>query len=204
MFTGIVQGIAPIVAIDEKVNFRTHTIKMPPSLLKDLQLGASVANNGVCLTVTKIDGDLVSFDLMQETLKLTNLSQVNVGDSVNIERAMQMGTEIGGHILSGHVYCMAKVINIIPSENNVQIWFEMPNNGAIKYILHKGFIAIDGISLTIGEVKGNTFCVNLIPETLQRTMISKRPIGSLVNIEIDPQTQAIVDTVERYLKNRQI
>ncbi len=204
MFTGIVQGIAPIVAIDEKVNFRTHTIKMPPSLLKDLQLGASVANNGVCLTVTKIDGDLVSFDLMQETLKLTNLSKVAVGDSVNIERAMQMGTEIGGHILSGHVYCMAKVINIIPSENNVQIWFEMPDNGAIKYILHKGFIAIDGISLTIGEVKGNTFCVNLIPETLQRTMISKRPIGSLVNIEIDPQTQAIVDTVERYLKNRQI
>ncbi len=204
MFTGIVQGIAPIVAIDEKVNFRTHTIKMPPSLLKDLQLGASVANNGVCLTVTKIDGDLVSFDLMQETLKLTNLSKVVVGDSVNIERAMQMGTEIGGHILSGHVYCMAKVINIIPSENNVQIWFEMPDNGAIKYILHKGFIAIDGISLTIGEVKDNTFCVNLIPETLQRTMISKRPVGSLVNIEIDPQTQAIVDTVERYLKNRQL
>ncbi len=204
MFTGIVQGIAPIVAIDEKVNFRTHTIKMPPSLLKDLQLGASVANNGVCLTVTKIDGDLVSFDLMQETLKLTNLSKVAVGDSVNIERAMQMGTEIGGHILSGHVYCMAKVINIIPSENNVQIWFEMPDNGAIKYILHKGFIAIDGISLTIGEVKDNTFCVNLIPETLQRTMISKRPVGSLVNIEIDPQTQAIVDTVERYLKNRQL
>ena len=204
MFTGIVQGIAPIVAIDEKVNFRTHTIKMPPSLLKDLQLGASVANNGVCLTVTKIDGDLVSFDLMQETLKLTNLSKVAVGDSVNIERAMQMGTEIGGHILSGHVYCMAKVINIIPSENNVQIWFEMPDNGAIKYILHKGFIAIDGISLTIGEVKDNTFCVNLIPETLQRTMISKRTVGSLVNIEIDPQTQAIVDTVERYLKNRQL
>lgn len=204
MFTGIVQGIAPIMAIDEKVNFRTHTIKMPPSLLKDLQLGASVANNGVCLTVTKIDGDLVSFDLMQETLKLTNLSQVKVGDCVNIERAMQMGTEIGGHILSGHVYCMAKVINVIPSENNVQIWFEMPDNGAIKYILHKGFIAIDGISLTIGEVKGNTFCVNLIPETLQRTMISKRPVGSLVNIEIDPQTQAIVDTVERYLKNRQL
>ncbi len=199
MFTGIVQGIAPIVAIDEKVNFRTHTIKMPQDLLKDLHLGASIANNGVCLTVTKIDGDLISFDLMQETLKLTNLSQLKVGDLVNIERAMQMGGEIGGHLLSGHILGMAKVVKILQSENNHQIWFEMPELVMMKYILHKGFIAIDGISLTIGEVKDRQFCVNLIPETLSRTIISRRQVGDTVNIEIDPQTQAIVDTVERYL-----
>ncbi|SPY33090.1 riboflavin synthase subunit alpha [Pasteurella canis] len=199
MFTGIVQGTAKIVSIQDKANFRTQTIKMPQEMLNGLEIGASVANNGVCLTVTEIKDDLVSFDLMRETLRITNLGEFTVGDSVNIERAMQMGTEIGGHILSGHVYCTAEVKDIIISENNCQIWFELPNADIMKYILTKGFIAIDGISLTIGEVKLQQFCVNLIPETLTRTLIGQRRVGDKVNIEIDPQTQAIVDTVERYL-----
>lgn len=202
MFTGIVQGTAQIHSIDEKSNFRTQIVKMPQELLVDLEIGASVANNGVCLTVTEINQDLVSFDLMQETLKITNLGQIKVGDLVNIERAMKMGDEIGGHILSGHVYCTAKVVERLPSANNLQIWFELPNADMMKYVLTKGFIAIDGISLTIGEVKAQSFCVNLIPETLHRTLIGKREIGDLVNIEIDPQTQAIVDTVERYMAVR--
>lgn len=202
MFTGIVQGTAQIHSIDEKSNFRTQIVKMPQELLVDLEIGASVANNGVCLTVTEINQDLVSFDLMQETLKITNLGQIKVGDLVNIERAMKMGDEIGGHILSGHVYCTAKVVERLPSANNLQIWFELPNADMMKYVLTKGFIAIDGISLTIGEVKAQSFCVNLIPETLHRTLIGKREVGDLVNIEIDPQTQAIVDTVERYMAVR--
>ena len=204
MFTGIVQGIAPIHSVIEKTNFKTHVIKMPQELLTDLEIGASVAHNGVCLTVTKIDKDLVSFDLMTETLRVTNLGSLREGDYVNIERAMRMGTEIGGHILSGHIYCTAKVAQIIPSENNLQIRFELPQTDVMKYILHKGFIAVDGISLTVGEVKGRQFSVNLIPETLQRTLIGQRRVGDLVNIEIDPQTQAIVDTVERYLKGRNL
>ncbi|WP_105905996.1 riboflavin synthase, partial [Haemophilus influenzae] len=118
MFTGIVQGTAPIHSIKEKANFRTQVVKLPPEMRKDLEIGASVANNGVCLTVTEINGDLVSFDLMQDTLKITNLGTVKVGDYVNIERAMQMGTEIGGHLLSGHIYCTAKISDIIASENN--------------------------------------------------------------------------------------
>ena len=202
MFTGIVQGIAPIHSVIEKTNFKTHVIKMPQELLTDLEIGASVAHNGVCLTVTKIDKDLVSFDLMTETLRVTNLGSLREGDYVNIERAMRMGTEIGGHILSGHIYCTAKVAQIIPSENNLQIRFELPQTDVMKYILHKGFIAVDGISLTVGEVKGRQFSVNLIPETLQRTLIGQRRVGDLVNIEIDPQTQAIVDTVERYLAQK--
>ncbi|GJH42732.1 riboflavin synthase subunit alpha [Pasteurella canis] len=204
MFTGIVQGTAKIVSIQDKANFRTQTIKMPQEMLNGLEIGASVANNGVCLTVTEINDDLVSFDLMRETLRITNLGEFTVGDSVNIERAMQMGTEIGGHILSGHVYCTAEVKDIIISENNCQIWFELPNADIMKYILTKGFIAIDGISLTIGEVKLQQFCVNLIPETLTRTLIGQRRVGDNVNIEIDPQTQAIVDTVERYLSAKNI
>lgn len=203
MFTGIVQGIAQIHSIDEKSHFRTQTVKMPQELMENLEIGASVANNGVCLTVTKIEGSLVSFDLMTETLRITNLGQLQAGDFVNIERAMKMGDEIGGHILSYHVYTTAKVFQRIVSENNLQIWFELPEPSLMKYILTKGFIAIDGISLTIGEVKGNAFCVNLIPETLHRTLIGKREVGDFVNIEIDPQTQAIVDTVERYLRYRE-
>ena len=204
MFTGIVQGIAPIHSVIEKTNFKTHVIKMPQELLTDLEIGASVAHNGVCLTVTKIDKDLVSFDLMRETLRVTNLGSLREGDYVNIERAMRMGTEIGGHILSGHIYCTAKVAQIIPSENNLQIRFELPQTDVMKYILHKGFIAVDGISLTVGEVKGRQFSVNLIPETLQRTLIGQRRVGDLVNIEIDPQTQAVVDAVERYLTARNV
>ncbi|OOF69597.1 riboflavin synthase subunit alpha [Rodentibacter caecimuris] len=200
MFTGIVQGIAQIYSITEKTHFRTQVIKLPSEMLKGLEIGASVSNNGVCLTVTEINHNLVSFDLMQETLRITNLGGLKVGDFVNIERAMQMGAEIGGHILSGHVYCTAKVVDIISTENNRKIWFEMPNTDVMKYVLTKGFIAIDGISLTIGEVKENQFSVNLIPETLHRTLIGQRQIGEIVNIEIDPQTQAIVDTVERYLQ----
>ena len=205
MFTGIVQGIAQIYAIKDSDNFRTQIVKLPAEMRKGLAIGASVANNGVCLTVTEIHDDLVSFDLMQETLRITNLGGLKAGDFVNIERAMQMGAEIGGHILSGHVYCTASVSQIIESENNRQVWFKLPTKkDVMKYILTKGFIAIDGISLTIGEVKNDEFCVNLIPETLHRTLIGKRQIGDLVNIEIDPQTQAIVDTVENYLKARGI
>ena len=205
MFTGIVQGIAQIYAIKDSDNFRTQIVKLPAEMRKGLAIGASVANNGVCLTVTEIHDDLLSFDLMQETLRITNLGGLKARDFVNIERAMQMGAEIGGHILSGHVYCTASVSQIIESENNRQVWFKLPTKkDVMKYILTKGFIAIDGISLTIGEVKNDEFCVNLIPETLHRTLIGKRQIGDLVNIEIDPQTQAIVDTVENYLKARGI
>lgn len=202
MFTGIVQGTAQIKAITEAANFRTHVVEMPQEMLKGLQIGASVAHNGVCLTVTEIRDNLVSFDLMQETLKITNLGELKAGDFVNIERAMQMGTEIGGHILSGHVYCTADIVERLPSENNLQIWFQLPNQDTMKYVLTKGFIAVDGISLTIGEVREQRFCVNLIPETIHRTLIGKKTVGEKVNIEIDPQTQAIVDTVERYLAQK--
>ena len=202
MFTGIVQGTAQIKAIIERANFRTHVVEMPQEMLKGLQIGASVAHNGVCLTVTTIQDNLVSFDLMQETLKITNLGELKAGDFVNIERAMQMGTEIGGHILSGHVYCTADIVERLPSENNLQIWFQLPNQDTMKYVLTKGFIAVDGISLTIGEVREQSFCVNLIPETIHRTLIGKKAVSEKVNIEIDPQTQAIVDTVERYLAQK--
>ncbi|MFC0323878.1 riboflavin synthase subunit alpha [Gallibacterium melopsittaci] len=202
MFTGIIQGKAQIHEIKAKDNFRTHIIKMPQDLLSGLTLGASVAHNGVCLTVTAINNDLISFDLMQETLKVTNLGELKIGDEINVERAMKIGDEVGGHLLSGHIYCTADVEEIITSPNNCQIWFRLPNKSVMKYILTKGYIAVDGISLTIGAVKEQSFCVNLIPETLQRTIISQKQVNDKVNIELDSQTQAVVDTVERYLSQQ--
>jgi len=103
MFTGIVQGTAEIVGIEEKDLFRTHIVRLPEDLLPGLALGASVAHNGCCLTVTEINGDLVSFDLIKETLRITNLGELKVGDVVNIERAAKFSDEIGGHLMSGHI-----------------------------------------------------------------------------------------------------
>ncbi|KJG36552.1 riboflavin synthase subunit alpha [Photobacterium angustum] len=198
MFTGIVQGTAEIISITKKQDFQTHVIRMPANLLSNVEIGASVAHNGCCLTVTDINDDLWSFDLMKETLNVTNLGLLKEGDVVNVERAAKFGDEIGGHSMSGHIMCTAEVSNVVTSENNHQIWFTLPQT-QMKYVFTKGYIGIDGISLTIGDVVENRFNVNLIPETLQRTNLKSRVIGDVINIEIDPQTQAIVDTVERVM-----
>lgn len=203
MFTGIVQGMAEVVAVEEKPLFRTHTLRFPPQWLEGLETGASVAHNGCCLTVTEINGDCVSFDLIKETLRVTNLNDVTVGSLVNIERAAKFSDEIGGHLMSGHIMTTAEIVKIISSENNKEVWFKLQDPTLSKYVLHKGFIGIDGCSLTIGDVSGNKFCVHLIPETLQRTLLGIKKIGSRVNIEIDPNTQAIIDTVERVLAARE-
>ncbi|MFG6158346.1 riboflavin synthase subunit alpha [Halomonas sp. 1390] len=207
MFTGIVQGTAEVVAIQEAEAFRTHVLALPAPLNEGLSLGASVAHNGVCLTVTAIEGERISFDLMRETLRVTNLGALKEGDRVNIERAARFGDEIGGHAMSGHVMGMAELVELDEAPNNRRLWFEVP--AALgRYLFDKGYIGVDGISLTIGETRrasadhGPRFCVDLIPETLARTILVDRAPGDLVNIEIDPQTQAIVETVERVLEAR--
>ncbi|WP_330982628.1 MULTISPECIES: riboflavin synthase subunit alpha [Enterobacterales] len=199
MFTGIVQGTAKIVSIDEKPNFRTHVVEMPEHMLDGIETGASIAHNGCCLTVTEINGNRISFDLMKETLRITNLDELKEGDVVNVERAARFNDEIGGHLMSGHIMTTAEVAKILTSENNRQIWFKVQDAALMKYILYKGFIGVDGISLTVGEVTSTRFCVHLIPETLERTTLGKKKLGEKVNIEIDPQTQAVVDTVERVM-----
>lgn len=207
MFTGIVQGKVEVVEVRELDKFRTHVVKMPDALREGLAVGASVAHNGVCLTVTEISDDRVSFDLMRETLRLTNLGAVEVGQRVNIERAARFGDEIGGHSMSGHVICMAEVIAIDEAPNNRRLWFAIPASVG-RFVFEKGYIGVDGISLTVGDVRpsvegeGVEFSVNLIPETLHRTILGERLPGDQVNIEIDPQTQVIVETVERVLASQ--
>ncbi len=198
MFTGIVLGMAQVVAIDKKQSFQTHTLKMTSEMRAGLEIGASVAHNGCCLTVTKIDADQISFDLMQATLNTTNLGELTPGDWVNIERAAKFGDEIGGHSMSGHISVTANIVEIIDTPNNRTVWFEL-DTPDMKYVLDKGYIGLDGCSLTIGETNGQRFCVHLIPETMNRTLFGRKAVGAAVNVEFDPQTQAIVNTVERVL-----
>ena len=198
MFTGIVQGVGKIIDIIDQDKLRTYKVKLPHHLTNNIEIGASIANDGCCLTVTEFENDCVTFDIMQETLALTTLGSKKLNDLVNIERSAKYGDEIGGHVMSGHVSCRATIIDIQKTATNCQMTLVIPEKFT-KYVLYKGFIGIDGASLTVGEVKDNQFNIHLIPETLAITTLDCKKIGDEVNIEIDSQTQAIVDTVERVL-----
>jgi riboflavin synthase, alpha subunit len=198
MFTGIVQGVGKIIQIIDKDKLRSYKIELPKHLMQNLQIGASIANDGCCLTLTGFGDNWVRFDIMQETLSITTLGDKKVGDYINIERSAKYGDEVGGHIMSGHVACTAKITQIIKTETNCTMVIEIPSLFQ-KYILYKGFIGIDGASLTIGKINDNQFSIHLIPETLAITTLKDKKEGDKVNIEIDSQTQAIVDTVERVM-----
>lgn len=207
MFTGIVQGTAEIAAVDKLTDLSRLRIQFPDGKVDGISIGASVAINGTCLTVTEIQGDSLSFDVMKETLRATSLGLLDAGSRVNFERSARVGDEIGGHNVSGHVHCTATVAAVEDTANNRRVTFQLDDPSWIKYVLPKGYIAVDGCSLTIGEVwDGNTFSVYLIPETMRVTMFGARQKGDKVNIEIETQTQAIVNTVERvveqYLQQR--
>lgn len=202
MFTGIVQGLGKILDIQRASHdFQTHIVELPEELSQNLQIGASVAHNGCCLTITRFEGNVAHFDLMDETLAKTNLSLLKTGDYVNLERAAKFGDEIGGHLMSGHIIAQTQITRIERNAHNVAVFFHLPKE-LQAYVLTKGFIGLDGCSLTIGEVSEHEFNVHLIPETLQRTLFGSRQVGDWINVEIDPQTQAIVDTVQRILHNK--
>ncbi len=203
MFTGIVQTTLAIQHIEKKNGLWTLTLELPESMLEGLQLGASVALNGTCLTVSNIAGQKVYFDVMMATLNVTNLNQLNVGTLVNVERAAKFGDDIGGHQLSGHIYGQTKIVEIERPQNNCIIWFELPDQFK-AYIFDKGYVGLNGCSLTIAKVEEARFCVYLIPETLSITTFGKLDVGASINLEIDSHTQAVVDTVERLLKQRKL
>ncbi|AZG36216.1 MULTISPECIES: riboflavin synthase subunit alpha [Shewanella] len=203
MFTGIVQATCEVVSINNATGLKTFEIAMTPELTQGLVTGASVANNGVCLTATKILNDKVFFDVMEETLAVTNLGNTNVGDRINIERSLTFGSEIGGHILSGHVHTLATVKAVSNTDEHYNIELQV-NPQWMNYIFYKGFVGINGCSLTVGKLTDNGFMLHLIPETLKLTNLDDCTVGSRINIEIDSQTQVIVDTVERILANKQL
>ena len=200
MFTGIVAGLATVSEIKKQNQLWQLTLTLPKKACENFQTGASVSVNGTCLTIVDFTDQDVTFDVMMETLRLTNLSALKVGDPVNVERAARFGDEIGGHLLSGHIHCQAEIVSINSPENNRIITFTAAPQW-MPYILTKGFVALDGASITISDVSDNQFCVHLIPETCQVTTLGFKKPGNTVNLEIDSQTQAVVETVERLLKH---
>jgi len=202
MFTGIVQTQATIFSVSDQGSFRHLVVKTQPQFLKKLEVGASIAINGCCLTVVEFSETEVHFDVIDETLRLTNLGSLSEGDKVNLERSLKVGDEIGGHAVSGHIHCSGKVTDIQVSENNWALWIEIPEAYG-TYLFSKGFISVNGASLTIGQVKDNQFSLHLIPETLSITNLGECTVGGKVNIELDQQTITTVDTIERVLAKRQ-
>ena len=210
MFTGIVQGIARVENVIAAPGLSTFVIEFPEDRVQGVTIGASVAINGTCLTAREIisassgsgagssTGSRVSFDAIGQTLKVTNLGELKAGGIVNIERAAKFGDEIGGHLLSGHVMQQIRVVEVIETANNLVVWMERPDNLA-PYLLDKGYVALNGCSLTIAEVAGDRFAVHLIPETRDVTTFCLVAVGDMINVEVDPQTQAVVDTVQRLL-----
>ena len=194
MFTGIVQGTAKIVDIEQKESIRTIFIDLPNVEL--LEIGASVSIDGVCLTATGINDGIVSFDIIQETLSRSTLGDLEIGGVVNFERSLKFGDEIGGHLLSGHIIATGLVQDKVETGEGLDLSILMPLS-IEKYIMEKGYVAIDGISLTIGKVDDLRFNLHIIPETIRQTKINSKQVGDAVNIEIDPMTQTIVSTVER-------
>jgi riboflavin synthase len=200
MYSGIVQAMCPISAMTRAAGIIHYSVELPTNLLQNLQLGASVAVDGVCQTVVKLDGQHVFFDAIQETLDKTTLESLALGRLVNIERSLRYGDEIGGHQLSGHVYGEALIREISRSDAYTIMSFNCPQDW-MPYLLKKGFVAIDGASITIAEISPEgSFTVHLIPETLKRTSLGFKEIGQTVNIEFDAQTYAIVHTVRDVLR----
>jgi riboflavin synthase len=207
MFTGIVQAVAEVAAITDKPGLRSFSLEFPPGFCHGLEIGASVASDGVCLTVTALRGQTrADFDVMQQSLNLTTLAGLRQGSRINVERAARDGAEIGGHPLSGHVDFMATLAEIRRPENNHVLRIAVPAPW-MRYIFAKGYIAINGASLTVAEAHrepggAGWFEVWLIPETLRMTTFGDKEVGSGLNIEIERQTQVIVDTVTAVVEER--
>lgn len=210
MFTGIVEGKAELSLVKKFDGFTRWVVNLPPGKGSNLEIGASVALDGVCLTVVEIEGGSVSFDLIQETLERSTLGVRKEGDWLNMERALSYGDEVGGHLVSGHVMAVGKIKRMefleddgYPSRTlNVEI--EVPVEVS-EYIFEKGYIAIDGISLTVGKTHvSGRFDLHIIPETIRRTTLAEKVVGSTVNVEIESSTQAVVDTVKRMLNGNSL
>ncbi|MBV8380038.1 MAG: riboflavin synthase subunit alpha [Paucibacter sp.] len=204
MFTGIVQGVAEIAELSEKPGLRSFRLQFPDGFAQGLEIGASVSCDGVCLTVTALHGARgADFDVMQQTLNLTTLAASAQGGRLNVERAAKDGAEIGGHPLSGHIDFKAMITEIRSPENNRVLRISVPPQW-MKYIFAKGYIAINGASLTVAEANKTEhwFEVWLIPETLRMTTFADKGVGAELNIEIERQTQVIVDTVRAAVEER--
>ncbi len=183
MFTGIVEEIGKVKELKKGINSMILTIEAE-RIMSDLKLGDSVATNGVCLTVTELGKNFYKADVMHETMRRSSLGSLKAGSKVNLERAMSANGRFGGHIVSGHIDGIGKITNIQKDDNAVWYTINAPQS-IMRYIVEKGSIAIDGISLTIAKVENDSFQVSIIPHTLKETILSDKGVGDIVNLEND-------------------
>ena len=195
MFTGLIAELGRITAVEKGESSAVFTIAAP-QLVSQIALGDSVAVNGVCLPATSITGDACTADVMVQTLAVTSLSQLSVGSPVNLELAALLNTRMGGHMVQGHVDGVATVVGLTPGEKWAQFEITVPEKLG-KYIVNQGSICLDGVSLTVGEINdsNNVVTVWLIPETLERSNLSTKKSGDLINVEVD----VLAKYVERLL-----
>lgn len=205
MFTGIVQGLVAVKGVKEERDLSRIELDLG-ELAQGIELGASVAVNGTCLTVTRAtDSGVVSFDIIKETLDTTNLGALSAGSLVNVERSFKVGDEVGGHIVSGHVTATASLCDLRDEGHDRVLTFTLDPQW-LRFVLHKGYVGVDGASITVSSVdrENSTFSISLIPETIERTTLGRLVIGEHVNVEVDSQTQTIVETIERVMQDPQM
>jgi riboflavin synthase len=195
MFTGLIAELGCITAIQKSESSAVFTIAAP-GLISQIAVGDSVAVNGVCLTATSIAGETFTADVMVQTLAVTSLAQLTVGSPVNLELAALLNTRMGGHMVQGHVDGVATVVALTAGEKWAQFDITVPEKLA-KYIVNQGSICLDGVSLTVGQINdtNNVVTLWLIPETLERTNLSTKSAGDLINVEVD----VLAKYVERLL-----
>ncbi len=184
MFTGIVQCTGTLVRSEPRGGDLRLFVDAPALDPSDVMIGESIAVSGCCLTVIAREGISLGFDVSNETLSLTTLGALRIGDAVNLERAMRLSDRLGGHLVSGHVDGIARIVSIEPDARSQRWWLEAPQELA-RYIAAKGSVCLDGVSLTVNEVDGARFSVNLIPHTVEVTTFAQRKPGDALNLEVD-------------------
>ena len=203
MFTGIVSGKGHVQKIIRYEDYISLIIKAPKDFSKNLIKGASVAVNGVCLTVKKGKTDILEFDVIEETLQKTNLKDISKSSKVNLERSMTAKTEIGGHLVSGHIHGTGEVLKVINRQATKDLQIKIPTS-LREYFFYKGYVALDGCSLTIGKVLKTSFYIHLIPETVSVTTFKDIKKGDLINIEVEQSTINTVETVKKIMSQRKV
>jgi len=183
MFTGIVEGTGKVLSIEERPGGRTLQVDLG-ALAEGLEMGGSVSINGCCTTVVKMQGRSFFTELMEITLQKTNLGEVTVGTRVNLERPMRIGDELGGHLVQGHVDGVGTVLRVTPLESSHVIEIELPEP-LIKYVVTTGSVSVNGVSMTVADIKGNVLTLGVIPHTWEVTNFSDFSAGVHVNIEVD-------------------
>ena len=201
MFTGIVSGKGNLKKIIKCEDYISLIIQAPKGFAKNLSKGASVSVNGVCLTVKKGRTDLLEFDVIEETLKKTNLKNISRSSKLNLERSMTANTEIGGHFVSGHIHGTGEVLKVINRKETKDLLIKIPSQ-LWEYFFYKGYVALNGCSLTIGKVLKSSFYIHLIPETVSITNFKEIKKGDLINIEVEQTTINTVETVKRVMLER--